>query len=473
MEKTSVIEAIDVSKRYRIWETPAARLKWSALQTLRKTAPTDSWWDQRLSKTCASYYRDFYALQNVSLTVKPGESVGIMGRNGSGKSTLLQIIAGTLRPTEGHAQTRGRIGALLELGSGFNPEFTGRENVYLNAALLGLSREETHEKFAQIESFADIGDFIDQPVKTYSSGMVVRLGFSVQTVIEPEVLIVDEALAVGDESFQRKCFRRLLDLKDRGMSLLFVSHAAPQVIELCDRALLLVNGKVSCEGEPKQVVNEYHRQIYGAEAADGRRPSKIPSRQKSAPATGNWQATVLNREARSDESHEAAFPKNSAIHSYPAVGARLSLPWIENSAGEVVNHLTRGQTYHYNYVAEFETDLSGVRFGAMIKTTTGLELAGMTSHRATERIAQVAAGTRCRVRFTFECQLLPGAYFINAGLLAVDGEGKEYFAHRLVDACMFRVIYEPDLPVNGTIDLLNRVEIDFNPADTTPPPVFP
>ena len=473
MSTEPLIEARNVSKRYRIWENPAARLKWSVVQGLRKFTPPDTWPSRRLTRVSESYYRDFFALEDVSLCVRPGQSVGIMGRNGSGKSTLLQIIAGTLRPTKGFAHTRGRIGALLELGSGFNPDFTGRENVFLNAALLGLNKKATEAKFDQIADFADIGDFIDQPVKTYSSGMVVRLAFAVQTAVEPEILIVDEALAVGDESFQRKCFRRLASLKENGMSLLFVSHAAPQVVELCDHALLLVNGRVSCEGAPKQVVNEYHRQIYGASTKGDAPPRKTAPRAKPTSVVAGWKTSVVNRQHREDESHWTELPPNTALHTYDHAGARICIPWIENSAGERVNHLTRGVTYFYNYVVEFDQDLSGVRFGAAIKTPTGLELAGMTSHRGTERVSHVAANTRCRVRFAFECRLLPNIYFLNAGVLAIDGEGKEYFAHRLVDACMFRVTYEPDLPVNATIDLLDRVDIDFEVDENFQPPTTP
>ena len=461
MPDSPVVEVKGVSKFYRIWESPAARIQWALVESLTRITASKDRVAERLEAKAARYFRDFYALQDVSLRLFPGESLGIMGRNGSGKSSLLQIIAGTLRPTSGTAQTRGRIGALLELGSGFNPEFTGLENVYLNAALLGLNRKQTDAKLDQILDFADIGDFIDQPVKTYSSGMVVRLGFAVQTAVDPEVLIVDEALAVGDESFQRKCFRRLDSLKKTGTSLLFVSHAAPQVVELCDHAILLVKGRVSCVGKPKLVVNEYHRQIYGA--SDSRAEIAQPETSNAEPtATVNWETTVSNRTKPEDDSYFGDLKNDDSIHAYESAGAEISSPWIETEAGRNVNHLTRGHTYAYNYFVTFKSTLTQVRFGASIKLPTGLELAGMASHRSHERIAEVAAGTRCRVRFNFVCRLLPGAYFLNAGILCIDGEGKEFFAHRLVDACYFRVNFEPDLPVNATVDLLDSVEVDFS-----------
>ena len=199
---------------------------------------------QRLiGKTPKQYFREFWALKDVSFEIKKGETVGIIGRNGSGKSTLLQMICGTLNPTSGSIQTNGRIAALLELGSGFNPEFTGRENVYMNASVLGLSNEEIDARFNDIVAFADIGDFIEQPVKTYSSGMMVRLAFAVAINVDPEILIVDEALSVGDELFQRKCFSRIEAIRANGATILFVSHSGVTIVELCDRAVLMDAGE--------------------------------------------------------------------------------------------------------------------------------------------------------------------------------------------------------------------------------------
>ena len=194
--------------------------------------------------------------------VKPSASIG---RNGSGKSTLLQIICGTLTPTEGRIETKGRIAALLELGSGFNPEFTGRENVYMNAAVLGLSKAEVDDRFDDIAAFADIGQFIEQPVKTYSSGMTVRLAFAVQAQIDPDILIVDEALSVGDAKFQAKCFARLKQLKENGTSILLVTHATEQIVTHCSSAIFLNDGKQIETGEPRRVINRYLDLLFGKE----------------------------------------------------------------------------------------------------------------------------------------------------------------------------------------------------------------
>ncbi|HHQ4708182.1 TPA: ABC transporter ATP-binding protein, partial [Aeromonas veronii] len=219
------IKVENLSKCYEVYDTPRDRLKQFIFPRMQSVV--------RIVER-QNYFREFWALRNVNFEVKKGETVGIIGCNGSGKSTLLQMICGTLNPTSGSINTKGRIAALLELGSGFNPEFTGRENVYLNGAVLGLSNKEIDERFDDIADFADIGEFIERPVKTYSSGMTVRLAFAVQAMVDPDILVVDEALAVGDEKFQRKCFARLEELKSKGSSILFVSHSSASIVELCD-----------------------------------------------------------------------------------------------------------------------------------------------------------------------------------------------------------------------------------------------
>ena len=236
------IKAEGLSKAYRMFSDMNQRLKHALLHSFGK-----------------EYGSVFWALKDISFEVKRGESVGIVGENGAGKSTLLQILAGTLQPNEGWADVNGRIGALLELGSGFNPEFTGRENIYMNAAVMGLKNKEIDKKLDEILSFADIGDFVEQPLKTYSSGMKMRLAFAVNTCVEPEILIVDEALAVGDAVFQAKCYTRLRKMVENGTSLLFVSHSVDTVRSLCSRALWLNHGKSVMWGDAKEVCKEYEK----------------------------------------------------------------------------------------------------------------------------------------------------------------------------------------------------------------------
>lgn len=248
MSSDIAIKVENLGKCYQIYDRPHDRLL------------------QMLARGRKQYYREFWALRDVSLEVRKGESVGIVGRNGSGKSTLLQIVAGTLSPTTGSIYSHGRIAALLELGSGFNPDFSGRENVYLNGALLGFSRQQVDQKFDAIAAFADIGQHLDQPIKTYSSGMVLRLAFAVQVQVEPDILIVDEALAVGDALFQKRCFQQIEKLLSNGTTLLFVSHDQESVRTLTNRALLLSEGKAVSWGASSEVILDYRRLLHHEES---------------------------------------------------------------------------------------------------------------------------------------------------------------------------------------------------------------
>jgi len=247
----TAISLQNISKCYQIYERPQDRLKQSIIPRLRR-------WVRAKSR---QYYREFWALKGVSFEVKKGETVGIVGRNGSGKSTLLQILCGTLTPTAGEVNVVGRVGALLELGSGFNPEFTGRENIYMSSAILGLSREQVEERFQDIVAFADIGDFIEQPIKTYSSGMYVRLAFSVIAHADADILVIDEALSVGDVFFGQKCMRFLRDFMQRG-TVIFVSHDTAAVLNLCDRVIWLRDGEIAGEGPSKEVTALYLEDLY-------------------------------------------------------------------------------------------------------------------------------------------------------------------------------------------------------------------
>lgn len=257
MSGEPIIVANGLSKTYRIWSHPAARLTSPIWQTASRCLPPASSYGQRLRARARRGYRDFKALQPLSFEIRRGEATGIIGRNGSGKSTLLQLIAGTLTPSSGGVTVHGRVAALLELGSGFNPDFTGRENVFLNGAILGFSRREMEEKFDEIAAFADIGQFIEEPVKTYSSGMMMRLAFAVSVCVQPDVLIIDEALSVGDVFFTQRCFQRIREIVHRGATLIFVSHDTAAVQNLCDRGLLLHDGKLVYDGAPEDCVSRY------------------------------------------------------------------------------------------------------------------------------------------------------------------------------------------------------------------------
>lgn len=242
------IRVSNLSKCYHLYDTPRDRLKQFVLPRFRRMT----------GQAQKQYFREFWSLRDISFDVKKGETLGIIGKNGAGKSTLLQILCGTLTPTAGTVETSGRVAALLELGAGFNPEFTGRENVYMNASVLGLSHSEIDERIDEIISFAGIGLFIDQPVKTYSSGMFVRLAFSIATSVDPDILVIDEALSVGDGAFSKKSFNRIMDMKDAGKTILFCSHSLYQVEAICDQVIWLNNGQSQKSGKPANVVVAYN-----------------------------------------------------------------------------------------------------------------------------------------------------------------------------------------------------------------------
>jgi lipopolysaccharide transport system ATP-binding protein len=365
------IQVRGLGKRYEMYAEPVDRLKQMVLPKLHRLARRNS----------REYFKEFWALHDVGFDVRRGETVGIVGRNGSGKSTLLQIICGTLNPTAGSVKVNGRIAALLELGAGFNPEFTGKENVFLSGLLYGISERELRDRYDSILDFAEIGDFIDQPVKTYSSGMMVRLAFSVAINVDPDILVIDEALSVGDELFQRKCFARIESIRDRGTTILFVSHAAGAVIELCDRALLIDAGELLVEGSPKFVVNHYHKLLYApvekatAVREEIRRPHV--SVNESAPMdTGSDAGGRVQRDAEVEAETFDPELKPSSTVQFVSRGATISEPTLWTQGDKQVNGLLRGRRYRYCFDVEFSRLLYHVRFGMLIKSIKGFPICG-------------------------------------------------------------------------------------------------
>jgi len=293
LSSEAVIKVEKLSKAYTIWASPAARLHGPVFGQVGQWPFLPAATRQLCRRLSHESFKNFYALSDVSFEVQKGESVGIIGLNGSGKSTLLQILAGTLEPTEGAVEVNGRVAALLELGSGFNPEFTGRENVILNATILGLKPAEIEERFPKIAEFADIGEFIEQPVKTYSSGMVVRLAFAVLTQVEPDILIIDEALAVGDVYFQHKCFAQIRRFREQGTTLLFVSHDPGAVKSLCNRAILLDAGSSLRDDTPDAVL-DYYNAVIAKQEADYAIQQTEADFGKKATRSGNKKASVTS-----------------------------------------------------------------------------------------------------------------------------------------------------------------------------------
>lgn len=451
MSSEIAIKVENLAKCYQIYQRPHDRLKQFILPCLQ------SW----LRKPRKTYFKEFWALTNVSFEIKRGETVGIIGRNGSGKSTLLQLICGTLHPTLGSIQTSGRIAALLELGSGFNPEFTGRENVYMNGAVLGLTVEEIDQRFNDIVTFAEIGDFIEQPVKTYSSGMMMRLAFAVAINVDPQILIVDEALSVGDELFQRKCFSRIETIRKKGATILFVSHSGGTVVELCDRAVLLDAGELLVIGKPKQIVGRYQKLLYAPASEreelrnEIRKAGDSDENQNSlnAEVDGGSKRAALNQPPQIElpDSFDPGLKPSSTI-SYASYGATIQNPSIYSQEGKQVNNLTRGKTYRYRYQVNFRRAAGNVRFGMLIKTISGIELGGgVTAISNRTCVPVVESDSVYSIEFDFCCRLNAGVYFMNAGVLG-EVDGSELFLHRLVDATMFRVISESDNLSTVTID---------------------
>lgn len=419
------IRVSNLSKCYQIYSKPSDRLL------------------QMLFRGYKNYYRDFWALKSVSFEVGKGEVVGIVGRNGSGKSTLLQMICGTLNPSAGDIQVNGSIAALLELGAGFNPDFTGRENVYLYASILGLTQELINERFAEIESFADIGQFIDQPVKTYSSGMLVRLAFAVSVSREPDILIVDEALAVGDEAFRRKCFARIEALRERGTSILFVSHAASLVVELCDRAVLLESGELLFAGTPKETIALYNKLLFTPDAARAFVLKEIRKAAQDGAARSDIYAPGCAPENTVQASERPKYIEGMESQSriyYESYGAEIIDPRVETLDGERVNMLVANQEYQYCYQVHFRETARKVQFGMLIKNISGLELGGALHPKVNAYIERVEASQLMNVSFKFRCLLNPGTYFLNSGVQGenVNNSSKIYL-HRIIDAVMFKV----------------------------------
>ncbi len=411
----------DVTKIFSIFKRPTDRLM------------------QMLSMGRKRYYDTFVALNHVDVTIHRGETVGIVGPNGSGKSTLLQIIAGLLQPSGGRVTVSGRAAALLELGAGFNPEFTGRENIYLNASILGLAQAEIDARYDDIVAFSGLGDFIDRPVVTYSSGMYVRLAFSIAASVDPDILIVDEALAVGDEGFQRKCLARIEALRDRGATILFVSHAMGMITQLCDRAVLMDRGEILLVGEPKLVASNYYRLTHA--------PAVDRERVRTEIVSTGAEEEETEVHAGLDETLES----QSRVE-YESLGARILDPRIETVNGLRVNQLSRGRMYRVRYDVVFDRDCDLVRYATLFKTKTGVELSGRASHRLHDAMPSPRAGERVELTFEFPCSFLPGTYFINVGVNGLVGDERQSL-HRILDAVMFQVLPDTDDSLVGILDI--------------------
>jgi ABC-type polysaccharide/polyol phosphate transport system ATPase subunit len=420
-----IVEFRGVSKSYPIYPAPSARLKELALLNRK------------------SFHRDFWALRDVSFEIQPGETFCIVGENGSGKSTLLQMVAGILHATAGEVAVRGRVAALLELGTGFNPEFSGRDNVYVNAAILGLSRKEIDAKFRQIEEFAEIGEFIDQPVKTYSSGMAVRLAFAVAIHVDPEILLVDEALAVGDIYFRQRCLRKVHELRGRGVTIMFVSHAISEVKSIGDRAMWLDAGRIREIGNTDLVVSRYmaamvekdnayittaHRKTYEERDAAVRAPEVVDTIPNIDHRYGDGRAELLG------------------IAVLNADGQRAYL--LEPSSSIIVRISVRANE-----------DIMLPIVGFMMRNNMGLDFAGTNTAREDFDLPPMAAGDVYTVDFHLQLpELYPSAFSFSPAI--ADGTLQVYKTCDWIDNAIVLQMSPGDGAIYGNIHLPCRVELN-------------
>lgn len=416
------ISVDNVTKLYKLYDKPSDRLK------------------EALGLTKQKKYREHYALRNLSFEVKKGECVGIIGTNGAGKSTILKIITGVLNPTHGNVTINGRISALLELGAGFNMEYTGIENVYLNGTMIGFSREEIDAKMDDILAFADIGDFVNQPVKTYSSGMFVRLAFAVAINIDPEILIVDEALSVGDVFFQAKCYQRFEDFKKMGKTILFVSHDMGSINKYCDRAILLNKGTKYMDGEPKEVIDVYKKLIVNAGNDEDNTKSGKSAAQK--PDDGLWM----------DKLH-----KNESVQEYGNGYAHIIDYAIIDEYGMITNTISANTEYTIKIRVKFAQKVHMPIVAFTIRDLKGVEIAGTNTMYEDKNISDKAENDEVIVTFKQKMKLRGGEYLMSLGCTGYQ-DGEFIVFHRLYDVCDLTVINEKNIV--GLFDIESQVSLE-------------
>jgi len=438
MSKHSAIKVQNLSKIYKLYREPIDRLK-EALHPFNQ-----------------SYHQDFYALKDISFEIKKGETVGIIGRNGSGKSTLLKIITGVLTPTQGRVLVHGKVSAILELGAGFHPEMSGLENIYLNTSINGMSRRETDAKIDEIIAFSELGEFIHQPLKTYSSGMKARLAFGVAITIEPDILIVDEALAVGDAAFQRKCFAKMEQIREAGATILFVSHSEASIVTLCSRAIWISNAEKIIDAEPKLVTGLYMKNANKKQIDKEVIAQELVALQNKAshvPHAGETVPTIkpaLETEAFYDASLK---PKSTIV--YDENGAKISDVKITTPGGREVNVLTQGEEYIYRYCVNFaDNSLKKVIFGMSLHMKNGVNL--VSGNYPKFNTFESIKTDKITVKWHFTCNLLQGEYFLTAGVLNDHNE----FMARIKDVYMIKIINGTNCQMKGIVNMKLKGRIE-------------
>lgn len=419
MPASIAVSVRNLSKRYLLYNRPQDRLKQALFWRFGK-----------------NYAREFWALRDVSFEVQRGEVLGIVGRNGSGKSTLLQTIAGTLTPTAGEVHVDGRVTALLELGSGFNPEFTGLENVYLNGAILGFGQDQMEMRFEEIAAFADIGQFMDQPVKLYSSGMFVRLAFAVQVLLEPDILIVDEALAVGDAAFQIKCINRMKRLNEDGTTIILVTHDVQTVRSFCHRAIWLHDGSIKDEGSPLEITSRYIQYLFGTQATRRLTRTEVPSSDRLESTDGTQQQKSY------DSGIERRLLKPTSCPDLVRWGSgELVIESFAMDNGQVPGRsvFEYGERLHIEFQARALKDVpsSEVSFGFALRNTKGLDIITSTTHEGGHQFASFSAGQVVHIAFDLDNILAPGDYAL---VLSIGEPPGLHYYDFIENAVLFKVV---------------------------------
>lgn len=442
-----VISMHDVRKKYRLFNSPLERLK-EALHPFRK-----------------HYHREFWALNGVSVDIPKGQTIGILGRNGSGKSTLLQIVAGILQPTSGSLVVQGRVSALLELGAGFNPEFTGRENVMLNGAITGVSRDEMMARMPQIEAFADIGEFFDQPVKTYSSGMFVRVAFAVAIHVDPDILVVDEALSVGDAKFQNKCFGKFSEFQKAGKTILFVTHNANLVPSLCSRAVVLDAGQVMFDGDVVRAVDFHYDLLFSQERKAAVVSNSIPQDSSTCDSNSHSSAVVIMSGSQTADLCNLRRCYNRHETRFTTHEAEI-IDFMIKSEAELDSPQVRfGSTVSLFVKVIYKSDVARPLAGFSIKTVDGVEVCGTNTFMMGKRIRRACAGNVFIYKFSFRQCLNPGDYFVDIGIAQDNGTraGDIISVRRSIGHFIVLNLDQPT--ANGMIDLQPAFEVLDGEAD--------
>ncbi len=440
MSFESAIKIEELNKCYHIYETPRDRLKQFFLPRIYNF----------IGKPTKQYFREFWALKDISFEIKKGETIGIIGRNGSGKSTLLQMICGTLNPTSGNITSQGRIAALLELGSGFNPEFTGRENIYMNAALLGLRREDIEQRFDEIVAFADIGNFLDQPVKTYSSGMYVRLAFAVIVHVNADILVIDEALAVGDMYFQSKCMAHLKKLMNTGVTVLFVSHDINSVKALCTRAIYLEQGNLRAIGPTEDVVEAYFNA--------GITSDQLATQIKTQPVASS---TPLNEK---DLISQESFAKRAAFHRIQSGIADFLDVQVIDRMERVVDTVEFGDDITLRMTIRINTDIACLGLAYHIRNKNGLDVIYSDTGIEDSHLSDLHAGDMVIFDWHFSVHLQQGGYSV-AAMLSIPKDlasGQVEICDFAPLATNFQVICGDHLPIYGAVHWQNKIAVQMH-----------